>query len=327
MKTLVSSILLSTGLALPLSAGINDGLVAYYPFDGNSNDSSTNGNNGTPHNAVLAADRFGVGDHAYQFNGTDAYISAPNRSYLSFPNGQFTISLWATVDAFTPDPMFLAGLDNGPGEQVKWLIPFGWMPNQLPNPSPGDYLNFCLNDGGHAYSLSTTRYRPASGSWHQYTFTKAGTNYAIYIDGIPASGTNYMVDASEGYVLYSNVVGPSVIPSGITAPLTIGWAEGPGYFHGKLDDVRIYNRAFSADEVSQLHDFEAPPELNIRKAVYLDAAHLWVGTNYQLQASTDLVAWTNVGATFTATNSNWRSPGYWDVDNWNRLFFRLQVAP
>jgi hypothetical protein len=51
-----------------------------------------------------------------------------------------------------------------------------------------------------------------------------------------------------------------------------------------------------------------------------------LGTNYHLQVSSDLSNWTNQGAPFTATNTSLVYPQYWDVDNWNSLYFRLQVA-
>src|ERR1035438_2371446 len=69
------------------------------------------------------------------------------------------------------------------------------------------------------------------------------------------------------------------------------------------------------------------PILNLRKAVYVDSSNLKIGANYQLQFSTDLNTWTNSGTAFTATNSIWRTTNYWDVANWNSLYFRLQVAP
>jgi hypothetical protein len=260
-KPLFGILTLTCGLAVCgySQSFLTNGLVAYYPFEGNANDLSTNVNNGTRHNAVLTTNRFGETAHAFQFNGTDAYVSAPNRSYLSFPNGEFTISLWATVDGSAPNPMFLAGLDNGLGQQPKWFIALGWQPNQLPNPSPSSYLSFGMTAGdGHDYYVPLTRCRPALGSWHQYLFTKVGTAYTLYIDGVP-SGTNYMVDSSTGFTVNEGVVGPSAIPSGITAPLTIGWAEGGGYFNGKLDDVRIYSRALSSNEVAQLYAFESEP--------------------------------------------------------------------
>lgn len=143
--------------------------------------------------------------------------------------------------------------------------------------------------------------------------------------------------------LYINAVltedndGPTVNCSATTytgnEPLLIG---APGYsspqqnlalMQGSLDDIRIYNRAFSSNEVAQLYAIETPPTIRLRKAVYVDSINVQAGTNYQLQASSDLITWTNHGASFTATNSIWRSPDYWDVDSWNALYFRLQVAP
>ena len=236
----------------------SSGLVAYYPFNGNANDLSTNGNNGTPHNAVLTTDRFCVSGHAYQFNGTDAYVSAPNQSYLSFPNGEFTISLWAAVEG-APNPiMYLVGLDNGndAGAQ-KWIFFYGQL--NIPYPPLGDYVGFHVNErvGGDNYWLATTEYAPALSSWHQHIITQTGTNYTVYIDGASVFGeTNYMYNSGTQV---SGIGGPPTIPSGITAPLTIGEAEGGGYFHGKLDDIRIYSRALSPVEVLQLYQAERSP--------------------------------------------------------------------
>ena len=104
---------------------------------------------------------------------------------------------------------------------------------------------------------------------------------------------------------------------------TIGSQNGLRFFNGLIDDVRIYNRALSSNEVSQLHSIEAG-YLTIHKAVYLDSGMLSLGTNYQLQVSSDLLNWTNQGAPFTATDSYWRPTNYWDVENWGTLFFRLK---
>ncbi len=63
------------------------------------------------------------------------------------------------------------------------------------------------------------------------------------------------------------------------------------------------------------------------KAVKPALSDLLIGTNYQLQVSSDLTNWTNQGAPFTATAPTMIYPQYWDVDNWLQLFFRVQVAP
>ena len=69
------------------------------------------------------------------------------------------------------------------------------------------------------------------------------------------------------------------------------------------------------------------PILTLLKAVKPSFSNLTLSTNYQLQISSDMKTWTNQGSPFTATNTSMVYPQYWDVDNWNKLFFRLQVAP
>ncbi len=69
------------------------------------------------------------------------------------------------------------------------------------------------------------------------------------------------------------------------------------------------------------------PQIGLLKAVKPSFSYLAVGTNYQLQVSGDLNTWTNQGSAFTATNSSMVYPQYFDVANWNQLFFRLQLSP
>lgn len=72
--------------------GVTEGLVACYPFDGNANDASGNGNHGTVHGATLTEDRFGNADSAYTFNGINNYIHLSSLDSIGFNNG--TVTLW-----------------------------------------------------------------------------------------------------------------------------------------------------------------------------------------------------------------------------------------
>src|ERR1700721_3520704 len=76
-----------------LLADLNTGLVAYYPFNGNANDASGNGNNGNVAGATLTADRFGNPNSAYSFNGKSNYIRVPNSDSLQLTN-DFTLTAW-----------------------------------------------------------------------------------------------------------------------------------------------------------------------------------------------------------------------------------------
>src|SRR6202040_973684 len=71
---------------------LTNGLVAYYPFNGNDNDASGNGNNGIVNNAFLVADRFGNGASAYEFDGSNSVITVD--SLASTNLAELTLSVW-----------------------------------------------------------------------------------------------------------------------------------------------------------------------------------------------------------------------------------------
>lgn len=105
MKKPFLTILLGVFLVTSLTTGCKkdenapqiptDGLVAYYPFNGNANDESGNGNNGTVNGATLTTDRHGNPNSSYNFRGFNYgdKITIPNNSSLSFSN-EISISLW-----------------------------------------------------------------------------------------------------------------------------------------------------------------------------------------------------------------------------------------
>lgn len=79
MKKILLFLLLSfTSLLGIAQVNLTQGLVAYYPFNGNVNDQSGNGKNGTINGATLPNDRNTVPNSAYSFNGTNSYISIPS---------------------------------------------------------------------------------------------------------------------------------------------------------------------------------------------------------------------------------------------------------
>jgi hypothetical protein len=91
-----------------------NGLVGYWSFSGNANDSSGNNLNGTVNGAVLTADRFGNSSSAYSFDGND-YISVNDDDLLSFPNNEFTFSFWVnpTLTQLPASPAFEEDFEVG----------------------------------------------------------------------------------------------------------------------------------------------------------------------------------------------------------------------
>ena len=76
-----------------------NGLVAYYPFNGNANDESGNGYNGIVNGATLSTDRFGNANNAYDYDGISNSISINDNPLLRF-NNSFSISTWVSLGSF-----------------------------------------------------------------------------------------------------------------------------------------------------------------------------------------------------------------------------------
>lgn len=91
------SILPSFGQSLPSYVPTN-GLVGWWPFDGNANDISGNGNHGSAVGASLTTDRHGLPNNAYDFDGLNDYILVPGSGIPVYGK---TYSVWVNADVLT----------------------------------------------------------------------------------------------------------------------------------------------------------------------------------------------------------------------------------
>ena len=150
-------------------------------------------------------------------------------------------------------------------------------------------------------------------TWTHLAMVYDGTNCSLFING------SKVANQPANHSLYQDF--EAILNIGAYQYYYAGTVYNDAFsgFVGTIDEVRIYNRALSGQEIAQL---TLPPYLNIAKAIRLDYQYLVVGTNYQLQTSSDLNTWTNFGSPFTATAAT--NLQYLDVGNWN-AFFRLTV--
>ncbi len=223
------------------NASLSDGLVAYYPFNGNANDESGNGNNGIVHGATLVADRFGNLNNAYDFHNNPSY-RVPAQSYITIPNSQSlnpTLSISISVWIKTSDSRgwHIMGKAYGNSELDSFLLFYL---------SGGSPLRFEILTTSGANRCDTPI--PILNEWHNIVSVWDGHLMQLYIDGIIVSTT-----VSNGTILYDN------------NPLLIGADDDDGDdipdsgWNGVIDDIRIYNRALSASEIQEIYDGSAPP--------------------------------------------------------------------
>jgi len=232
-KTLTYAVAMSAGLlTTPLAlADLNDGLVAYYPFNGNANDESGNGNEGTVNGATLTEDKLGNADSAYSFDGINDYISVADGSQFNFTNN-LSLSLWVKPQS---TQVAYAGLIDknhyGPHK--------GFVLQQSGNRHNSFYFGYGDGTKWSNPHGDTFRVEFNSESWNHLVISKEDTEISYFLNGV--------------HVITENVAVPE-IASNEELPLYIGSVNGTTrFFNGIIDDIRIYNRALSEDEIQALY--------------------------------------------------------------------------
>lgn len=232
-------------------ADITTGLVAYYPFNGNANDLSGNNNNGTVSGATLTSDRFGAANKAYSFNGTSNYISVPHNSSLSASSTQLTISAWVKVNQFTGSPNKAACiLEKASGTSGDWGLLYQDFDanNSIEKLRFGGYVwysNTVLIAGLHTETV------PPTNQWVHIVYTvdgNSGTNYYINGENESAGGNggNNWVLSPNTSTLY---IGKSGTIEGRFIYIT---GSNYNYFNGVIDDIRIFNKVLTEDQIQYL---------------------------------------------------------------------------
>jgi hypothetical protein len=306
-RILFGILTITAALAVQVQAQsfLTNGLVAYYPFDGNTRDYSGSLNDCTAAGGVsYGTNRFGVASGCLQLDGVDAYVTTTNMPIL---NNAFSYTGWIKVDGSTPWEQSFAqyGMNDDPitGTNALWNFTY--------DPPNSRWDMWDRNQW--SYFIPANPSRDPTKNWTFVAVVYGGGYASTYVNGVPESTR------------------PVTLPLPVinSRRFTIGanYPTDEQVFNGRIDDVRLYNRALSTNEVQQLYAYESGPQVNLIKAVKPSFSNLTLTTNYQLQVSADLNTWTNKGSAFTATNTSMIYPQYWDVDNWNQLFFRLQVAP
>ena len=103
-KSLLTAFAVWLGLTANIWAQVpsyvpTNGLVGWWPFNGNANDESGNGNNGMVNGATLTSDRCGNISSAYFLDGINDYIEVIDNNSLDI-NGDISISVWINLSAF-----------------------------------------------------------------------------------------------------------------------------------------------------------------------------------------------------------------------------------
>lgn len=219
----------------------SNGLVAFFPFNGNAKDSSVNKTHGILHNVSLTKDRFGDSNSAYYFSGSAS-------SYMDFDganlkNNTYSYSLWANLESVNTGALaFALAVGDATGTQgqslnvaKKYLGSYtGW--------GAGGYSTVAPNLSVYSDTL------PELKKWYHIASIRDSNFVLLYINGklIDSMGVS-----SRTYPAYGNSTNGYIgIRDDITAP-----------FKGSIDEVCIYNRVLSKSEILKLYEIKKPTSI------------------------------------------------------------------
>jgi hypothetical protein len=213
-----------------------NGLRCWWPFNGNANDESGNGFNGTVVNATLTSDRFGLVNNAYHFNGIEANSNAAsiiqNNSIFNIGQPEYTISLWFKTDNNTQVTRCLFNTIQHTGVAISYND----------NNAPG-YIVYNIGPA-NAFWTNLYMHGPTNNyipnQWYFVTLVKSNLVYSIYINGVLEHSYTNSAAANYNYDVQYRLSG-------------IGSSD-VQTFAGDIDDFGLWNRALTQQEITNLYN-------------------------------------------------------------------------
>ena len=245
-KILITVILCFSGAA---QAGLNDGLVAYYPFNGNANDESGNGNHGKSVGGVsYIPGKFG---QAASFDGIDDYIKVPMNNNLSqYGSSSLSVSTWVNIKS----PCY--GVVTA---RPFWIL--HWSSCDLTTP---EGMHFYVGNNNTWANVKSNI--SVSEGWHHWVGVYNGNSLSIYLDGALNNSIKLFgnIDSANGdgdpnWIIFGKDYSPSFVSNGYYVDGNSSYFPGDRYNEVLLDDIRIYNRAVSDSEIQELYNEGSTP--------------------------------------------------------------------
>lgn len=216
---------------VPREADVEEGLIAYYPFNGDAEDATGNGNDGTVNGATLTTDRSGNPEKAYDFDGNDDYIDLQDGAVETEAGSVCAWFLARSTTEGENDRIFSMSYFPSPNGTRLYL--------SLP-PDQNFRADFISDQLGNV---------PITlGEWYHTCFTWNSDSSELYVNG-------NLEDTSSGGEPTNGRVNLGSYGEGFKS-----------FLDGKIDQVRIYNRPLTEEEVQQLYGgdnggLEAPTDL------------------------------------------------------------------
>ncbi len=218
--------------------------VAHYAFSGNAKDGAGFSNHAAVNGATLAQDRFGWANQAFEFDGLQAGLRAPNAAQLNSDHA--TISFWASPASF-------------PAQGEAYLLSFGgWQQRwKISLPGHGRPVFTTHSNGACCSDMDSGGNNSLPiGEWTHVVMVHDGAKNIIYFNGVQVNEKNV-----------TGALDPTIHPLGIGYdPI-----DNANYFDGALDEVMLFDEALSAAQIAALYNAQSTPPMADPGAVALYA--------------------------------------------------------
>ncbi len=280
-----------------------NGLVAFYPFSGNANDVSVNGNNGTVSGATLTSDRLGVSSNAYSFDGSNDFIKIDNNLISSSPES-FTISFWVNSNSNLDGALINDRPNTNYG--YKYMIAINQLRFTMANET-----NCAVNNTFNNQNLQLN-------NWYHIVvvFDYLLQQRKTYIN-------NILVENDFGYCWPNNFCSTYIGAS--IAPGSMGM-----FFNGKIDDIAIYNRDLTQQEITTLYNGCTGNEITTQPINSVNtlgsnaqfSVNAVAGSTFQWQSNPLNTGWLNLSnnSTYSGATTNTLTVSNTTVSNHNQPF-------
>ena len=212
-------------LVIPSSTGGGiPGLIAHYPFNGNADDVSGNNFDGVTHNVTPTQDHLGNPMGALRFNGVNSYVEIPYEAINCLSQG--SVAFWFKINTGNRQHSIIDKTETYVINDFQVIVHSN---NRI-------RVNINVSYGQQKRLYSKTQIQP--NRWYHSVITWDGNYWKIFIDGD----------------LDTIAVRHDVVPCS-QRRIYIGKVENnTSFMDGTIDDIRIYNRALTLDEVRELYN-------------------------------------------------------------------------
>ena len=202
-----------------------NGLVGWWGFNGNAQDNSGNGNHGTVNGATLTTDRFGNQFSSYDFDGNDWINVAQD---FSSGNNPKSFSVWFKLDEST----------------YNWILSGGVSSNSHAFGLYTENQRIWFHGDGHTtfdYNFSNITIN----SWHHVAITYGLGVIKAYLNGIYIGQHSIVLNTISNHISFGRR------------------NNGTAYLNGKIDDIGIWNRTLTPQEITNLYNSQLPTQTSL----------------------------------------------------------------